>query len=172
MGEYDDPLQRFIDDHHARLVGVLRFRGCSADDAEELAQEAMMRLVDNWSKVEVLDSPWGWLVRVALNLSRSRWRRVQTALRRRHLIALEAAHYDEPAVEALSLLDALTDRQRIAVVLRHYAGLSVREAADAMGVAEGTVKSLCAAGLAAARRTSATQTAPYPNPNRTTEVPS
>lgn len=135
MGESDQELQHFIDEHYARLVGVLRFRGCSADDADELAQEAMIRLVDKWCKVRTLDSPWGWLVRVALNLSRSRWRRAQTALRRRHLVAVDATHYDEPAVEALSLLDALTERQRIAVVLRHYAGLSVRETADIMGVA-------------------------------------
>ncbi len=164
---HEADLQQFIDDHYGRLIGVLRFRGCAPHDAEELAQEAMIRLVDNWSAVRSMGSPWSWLVRIAVNLSHSRWRRVQTVLRRRHLIAPTEVHYDHHAVEALALLDALTDRQRLAVVLRYYAGLSVREAAGVMGVAEGTVKSLCSAGLAAARG-DLEQPSPEPDPSEIT----
>lgn len=151
MGLDDElDLQAFVDQHYGRLVGLLRFKGASTADAEDLAQETMVRLVENWGQVRFLEHPWGWLVRVALNLSRSRWRRLQTAIGRRHLLSIEGVHYDKAAIEALAILDSLTERQRTAVVLRHYAGLSVRQTAELMGVAEGTVKSLCSGGLRAA----------------------
>lgn len=150
----DEELRGFIDANHGRLIGLLRFRGHQAAEAEDLAQEAMVRLVERWDEVRTLADPWAWVVRVALNLATSRWRRLQTALRRRHLIASDDVHYDSTAVEALALLDGLSPRQRLAVVLRYYAGLSVRDTAELMGVAEGTVKSLCAKGLEAADRRS------------------
>ena len=49
-------------------------------------------------------------------------------------------------------LDELPDRQRSAIVLRHYAGMSVADAADVLGCAEGTVKSLTSQGLAGLRQ--------------------
>ena len=147
----DEPeLQAFVDDHYGRLVGLLRLRGTPTVDVEDVAQEAMVRLVENWPHVRTLDRPWRWLVHVALNVSRSRWRRWQTHLRRHHLLVGDGVHYDQAAIEALDLLQRLTERQRVAVVLRYYAGFSVQETAEAMGVAQGTVKSLCAKGLAAA----------------------
>lgn len=150
--EHEPELQAFIDRHYGRLVGLLRFRGAEPADAEDVAQDAMVRLVASWDRVAQLDEPWAWLVTVALNLSRSRWRRLQTVLRLGHLVGGDTVHHDAAAVEALALLAGLTERQRTAVALRHYAGLSVRETAEAMGVAEGTVKSLCSSGLQAAQR--------------------
>jgi len=150
--EHQPELQAFIDRHYGRLVGLLRFQGAEPADAEDLAQEAMMRLVAGWDRVGLLDQPWAWLVKVALNLSRSRWRRLQTTLRLGHLVGGDTVHHDQAAIDALTLLDGLTERQRTAVVLRHYAGFSVRETAEVMGVAEGTVKSLCSAGLQTAQR--------------------
>ncbi len=158
--EHQPELQAFIDRHYGRLVGLLRFRGAEPADAEDLAQEAMTRLVTHWDRVGLLDEPWAWLVTVALNLSRSRWRRLQTALRLGHLVGGDTVHHDATAVDALALLAGLTERQRTAVVLRHYAGFSVRETAEVMGVAEGTVKSLCSAGLQAAQRQARAQEIP------------
>ena len=40
------------------------------------------------------------------------------------------------------VIDTIPKRQRTALLLRHYARLSVRETAAAMGCSEGTVKSL------------------------------
>lgn len=162
--EHEPELQAFIDRHYGRLVGLLRFRGAEPADAEDLAQDAMVRLVTSWHRVCLLDAPWAWLVTVALNLSRSRWRRLQTALRLGHLVGGDGVHHDAAAVEALALLSGLTERQRTAVALRHYAGLSVRETAEAMGVAEGTVKSLCSSGLRAAQRQADADDGPAPAP--------
>jgi len=49
-------------------------------------------------------------------------------------------------------LAALTDEQREAITLRFFAGLSAREAAEAMGKQEGTVRGLQFRAIAALRR--------------------
>ena len=57
------------------------------------------------------------------------------------------------ALQRMSLLLAtLTTRQREAVLLRVFEGLSTRETARAMGVRQGTVKALLHGGLARLRR--------------------
>ena len=49
-------------------------------------------------------------------------------------------------------LAGLTDEQREAIALRFFAGLSAREAAEAMGKQEGTVRGLQFRAIAALRR--------------------
>ena len=49
-------------------------------------------------------------------------------------------------------LASLTDEQREAIELRFFAGLSAREAAEAMGKQEGTVRGLQFRAIAALRR--------------------
>ena len=71
--------------------------------------------------------------------------------RRSPLLDVREIHHDPATIEALDLLRVLSDRQRTVLVLRYFAGLSVRETAEAMGIAEGTVKSLASAGRSAAR---------------------
>ena len=65
-----------------------------------------------------------------------------------------------PVSDRLALdrcLAQLPTRQRIAVVLRHLEGLSVRETAHAMGASEGTVKGQTSDGLRALRIQLATE---------------
>ncbi len=59
-------------------------------------------------------------------------------------------------------LDLLTDEQRDAIALRFFAGLSAREAAEAMGKQEGTVRGLQFRAIAALRRPSAGTSQPAP----------
>ena len=151
MREDDCALQQLIDEHYGRLVGVLRLRGCTADEADDLAQETMVRLVEHWSSTSAVDNWWAWLVTVAVNLQTSQWRRLAMIARRSPLLDVREIHHDPATIEALDLLRVLSDRQRTVLVLRYFAGLSVRETAEAMGIAEGTVKSLASAGRSAAR---------------------
>lgn len=44
-------------------------------DGEDLVQDAMVRALVNWEKVQQLERPDGWCHRVLVNLCRSRWRR-------------------------------------------------------------------------------------------------
>lgn len=51
----------------------------------------------------------------------------------------------------MEALDGLPQRQRAAVVLRHYNDLSERQVADLLGCSVGNVKSLTSRGLATLR---------------------
>ncbi len=145
--ELDDELTAFCAEHHARLVGLLVLRVGDRHVAEELAQEALVRLIERWERVRELDARWPWLVKVAVNLSTSRWRR--RAAERRALARLgpveEAVDLDS-SLPVLDLVGRLPPRQSMAVVLRHYALLSVNETAEIMRCRPGTVKALSAQG--------------------------
>jgi RNA polymerase sigma factor (sigma-70 family) len=56
-------------------------------------------------------------------------------------------------VAVRSAVAALPPRQRAALVLRYYGGLSLAETAETLGCAEGTVKSLTHKAIAALRTT-------------------
>lgn len=134
-------------DIYPRLVGALGLFCGDRDAAEDLAQEALARLWRRWFTNDRPDHPLAWCYRVGVNLARSaaRRRRIEArVLRRVHAATRQAAEPDlVPEVLAVraALLD-LPSRQRQVIVLRHYLGLSVREAAQAMECAPGTVTAL------------------------------
>lgn len=123
-------------------------------EAEDVAQEAMMRLwkiAREWRQGEAKVSTW--LYRVVTNLATDR-------LRKRRGIGLDEAPevedgqppveermMDEDRAEALqSALNQLPDRQRQAVILRHIEGLSNPEIAEVMEIGVEAVESLTARG--------------------------
>jgi RNA polymerase sigma factor (sigma-70 family) len=119
--------------------------------AEDVAAEALTRAYVHWRKIG--DQPWreGWVVRVATNLS------IDVA-RKGNRIADHAP--DERSVDdddvaiRLALVEALSRlprRQREAVALRHLAGLSEQQVADALRVSTGSVKTHLHRGLASLR---------------------
>ena len=136
-----------------RLVSVLALHAGSLPDAEEIAQEALVRAWQRWSTVSTMASPEGWVYRVALNLSTSRLRRRR--VERRADEAPAAVHpQDVSAVEGIMLRRALATlpvRQRTVLVLRFLADFSVVETAAIMSCAPGTVKALTSQGLAGLR---------------------
>ncbi|WP_076484857.1 RNA polymerase sigma factor [Rhodobacter aestuarii] len=123
-------------------------------EAEDLAQEAMLRLwkiAPEWRTGEAKVSTW--IYRVTTNLATDR-------LRRRRGVGLdEAPEVADGAASALEGLIAhdraaalemalaqLPARQRQAVVLRHLEGLSNPEIAEAMEIGVEAVESLTARG--------------------------
>lgn len=139
-----------------RLVGSLSLQTGDRAVAEELAQEALVRLWQQWPRVQALDSPEGWTYRVAMNLASSWWRRVQAERRAKRRLAREREPVAEPPPAAAAgwlrqALARLPPRQRQALVCRYYLDLSVGETAEVMGCAPGTVRALTAQGTAALR---------------------
>jgi RNA polymerase sigma-70 factor (ECF subfamily) len=111
-------------------------------EAQDLVQEAMCRAFARWRSVAVYEDPVLWVRRVAWNLAISRWRTARRLLRWQRDIA--APTEAVPAGVDLDLVRALaqlTPDHRQAVVLHYVGGFSVREVAEFVGVAEGTVKS-------------------------------
>ena len=112
------------------------------DAAAEVVHDSFAKVYERWDR---LDRPGAYLRTAVVNGCRDRRRRLrfrqQTAVPR-----VEAATLGHD--DLLGVLDALTNRQRDALVLRFYLGLSEAEIAEALGVRPGTVKSLVHRGLA------------------------
>jgi RNA polymerase sigma-70 factor (sigma-E family) len=119
-------------------------------EAEDLAQEALVRAYEHWSTVAALDKPQAWLQRVVVNLSLS-WRRRLDVRRRavpeRHA-PMEQMPVDHDLVEAVR---ALPPAMRAAIVLRYFADQSIEEVASALGRRPGTIRALTAQGVARLR---------------------
>jgi RNA polymerase sigma factor (sigma-70 family) len=137
-------LASFCEEQWPRLVGTRSFLVGDAGAAEDLAQEALARACQHWAKVRHMDLPGVWLNRVAVNLARSHGRRESTRTR----FARRAAQPDNESADPTNVMlvraavRGLPDRERLALVLRYFADLSVKDAAAVMGCAEGTVKYL------------------------------
>ena len=138
---------------HPRLVGMLALYTGDRHVAEELAQEALVRLCQHWPEVRD-GNPGAWLTTVAMNLGRSMFRRRaagRRAMARHGGDDLVVDRDDATVLAVRAAVAALPRRQREAVIHRHFLGHSVRESAAAMDCAEGTVKSLTHRAMAALR---------------------
>jgi len=132
---------------HARLFASLLVLCGDRDLAAEAVDEALARALQHWDRVCEMDSPEGWVYRVAVNVMRRVARRRAIEQRVRWRLASREV-MPAPAGEVWDLVRALPDRQRTAVVLRYLADLAESDIAAVMGVARGTVAST----LADARR--------------------
>lgn len=134
---------------HRIAVQLHAYLGDRAE-AQDLTQEAFCRLLERWDRVSGYDDPSAWVRRVAWNLATSRLRRVRTAVR--HLAGQREEYAPGPEPDRVALTRALATlpaTQRRAIVLHHLAQLSVREIAEQVGAAEGTVRSWLSRGRAA-----------------------
>lgn len=113
--------------------------------AQDVAQESLAKAYQRWADVQQLESPGGWLHRVAVNDALSRRRRMASehrALGRVHPVhgADEADRTDE-ALRVWAAVGALPREQATAIALRYFADLDVAEIARVTGRPAGTVKS-------------------------------
>jgi RNA polymerase sigma-70 factor (sigma-E family) len=138
----------FCTDEYPRLVGTLTLFCGDQGVAEELTQETLVRAYQHWKRVQRLDNPGAWANRVALNLATSHYRRKRAERRAHERLDRASSHEQivpEPesnAPELRAALARLSRKQRSALILRHYVGLSVAEVAHHMNCPEGTVKRL------------------------------
>jgi RNA polymerase sigma factor (sigma-70 family) len=108
--------------------------------AEDLVAEGFARAWASWPKVRRHPAPRAWVLRTALNLRVSWWRR------RRREIPLVGADWVSPPASAegidpsiLAALDRLSPRQREVIVLRVLLDLDTHSTATVLGIAPGTV---------------------------------
>lgn len=135
----------FSDFFRAESDSLLRFcwvLTLDADEARDLAQEVMERTWQNWDRFsEPSENPAGWIRTVAVNLSRTRWRRVRRFRSLMPRLAPDVAQRASASDPDLrSALDLLAPRQRQVVALRYWADLPLHECAAAMGITLGSVK--------------------------------
>ena len=147
--------EEFFDAERARLFGALAVMTGNRHEAEEIMQDAFLRLWERWDRVSAMDEPVGFLYRTAMNLYRKRLRRAGVAMRKAtnllsHDDALAAV---EARNEATRLLRTLTPREREALVLTAYLGYSTEEAGRLLGIKANTVRVLTARARASLKLT-------------------
>ncbi|MGY2873896.1 RNA polymerase sigma-70 factor, ECF subfamily [Marmoricola sp. URHA0025 HA25] len=147
----EDFVRELYDASYARLVGQLTAFTGSREEAEDVVQEAFARAVNHARTLLAADNPEAWLRTVAVNLARSRWRRVRRlAGLLPDLVADQLPLEDDAArLDLVAALRRLPAAQREAIALHHLAGLPVHEVATTLGVPSGTVKARLARGRAA-----------------------
>ena len=170
--DLDAAFPALVEDHQDRLFTIaLRLLGDSRD-AEEVAQDALVRafraIAGYPPERTVALHLRPWLAAITVNLARNKRRRHDD---RHPAVQLEPMLGDgfEPADEArhepqtqavgreaneamTATLGQLPPAIRVAIVLRHVDGLSVAETAEALGRPEGTIKAQVARGLERLRK--------------------
>jgi RNA polymerase sigma factor (sigma-70 family) len=146
--------QLFLDTHD-RLYRALYFITGSSADAEELMQDAFLKLWERWDRIEKIDDLVAYLFRSSLNGFRMRLRRTRMAARRIIPAAGTRDPFDEVNVreDVRRMLRGLPPRQRAAIVLTEIFGYSSEQAAWIMRIRPTTVRVLASQGRAALRET-------------------
>ena len=72
----------FFGSEHARLFGALCLVTGDRHEAEEIMQDAFLRLWERWDRVRGLDDPTAYLFRTAMNVFRNRYRRAALSVRK------------------------------------------------------------------------------------------
>ncbi len=134
----------FYGSRHQRLFTALCLVTGTRHEAEEIMQDAFLRLYERWDRVSSAEDLDGYLFRTAMNVFRNRYRRALVAARR--VFAPEPSGDDFAAVEArdevVRLLRGLQPRQRAAVVLTSILDYSSEEAGRLLKIRASTVRAL------------------------------
>ena len=141
----------FFEAERRRLFRALYLMTGSVQEAEEIAQDAFLKIWERWDRVGAMEDPTGYLYRAGMNLTRSRVRRL--------VRAAKTSLSSEPSVDPYGAADArdaivravagLSPRQRQALVLAELLDRSTDDAAKLMGVTSSTIRTL----LSEARKT-------------------
>jgi RNA polymerase sigma-70 factor (sigma-E family) len=139
----------FLDLYHesfAAMVKLVVLLTGSEHSANDLVHDSFIRVHAHWKHIE---HPKAYLRRTVVNACRSAARRAK-----RERVAAQPANTAAPfeADELFDVLRTLPHRQRAALILQFYEGLSQAEIAEVLGCREGTVASLVHRGLAQLRR--------------------
>ena len=138
----------FFEAEKQRLYRALCLITRNRFEAEEITQDAFVRVLERWDRVSVMEDPTGYLYVTAMNTFRKLHRR--TALAAKRSIGttppddeLERIEATDAAIRALA---TLSPRQRAAVVLVDLLGYRSEEAAKMLGLRAGTVRTHLARG--------------------------
>ena len=137
----DEWIQLALDRHLDMVYRLAHARTGSAQDAEDISQEVMLKLVKNADRIESEEHLKAWLIRVTVNQSnslfKSAWRRLSAPLEEGAMREREKPQTNDRLDAAL---DRLTPKLRTVVHLYYYEEMPVDEIAAVMGIRADTVK--------------------------------
>jgi RNA polymerase sigma factor (sigma-70 family) len=145
--------EEFASANYERLFGAVCLVTGDRFDAEEITQEALVRVLERWDRVREMEDPQAYLFRTALNVFRSRFRRARLALLRAFTPrpaadAFAAVEDKEVVVRGLRRVSA---NQRAALVATALLGYSSEEAARILGTTPSNVRARSTRARAALR---------------------
>jgi RNA polymerase sigma-70 factor (sigma-E family) len=153
-GARRERLRELYEAHYRDLVRLACLLLDRTEAAEEVVQDAFVKLYGALDRIEDRDATPAYLRSMVMNGARSKLRRRQVV--RRHPPTPEP--HGEPAdasvvlhedqQEVIDALRSLPVRQRECLVLRYYGGCSEAEIAETLGIARGTVKSSISRAMA------------------------
>ena len=135
--------EEFFELERDRVFAILAVATGDRSEAEEIAQDAFVAVLERWDRVRLMDSPGGYLQRTAINIFRKRYARGRFLTRL--TASLNGGKVQPPADSALELSEALRSlppRQRAALVLTELLGYTGEEAGRALGVKASTIAAL------------------------------
>lgn len=145
-------LERFLAERGGRLMRIALALTGNRQDAEDLLQTALERLLRSWRRVDL--DPESYLRRTLYNLAADGWRRGGSLRRKFALLHAGAAPVTASAEADVDVRDALVrmlrqlpPRQRAVIVLRYWEQCTEAETAELLGCSTGTVKSAASRGL-------------------------
>jgi RNA polymerase sigma-70 factor, ECF subfamily len=143
-GDFEDRLRDSGTLAFRVAYGVLRQRA----DAEDVAQEALVKAFRSFLQLRDRERFRAWLVRTTWRLALDRRRgdrrrvaREQSVLEAQEPSVEQVASARERAAHLWSAIDTLPDKLRLVVVLSGIEGHDTREVAALLGIPEGTVRS-------------------------------
>ena len=139
--------------HYGRVQQLCRLLLVNRYDAEEVAQEVFLKLVQEYQRPVQIRSWEAWLVRVAVNACRDRrrsvwwqwWRAPSNSIQQEDLPSPSRTPEEhlltrEEREHVWNALHALSARQREVFVLRRIEGWSTEEVAKTLGLTAGSIK--------------------------------
>ncbi|HZZ97903.1 MAG TPA: SigE family RNA polymerase sigma factor [Jatrophihabitantaceae bacterium] len=149
----DEAFTAFV---QAQGTGLLRFAYLLCQDrarAEDLVQDALVKMLRRWRAAGVADQPVAYARRVVVN-EHLGWRRLRASGEVPGTVEITAPD-DIDAIgdrdRVWRLMATLPARSRAVLVLRYYEQLSDREIALLLGCAEATVRSIAARAFSTLR---------------------
>lgn len=137
--ESDIAFASFFRDAFPRIVRTVQVIVRDRARAEDLAQDAFVQVIRNWSKVSAYDKPEAWVRRVAIRLAMRevRRQRLWSLIRRDVHTPPPLQPRDLDVFEAIGQLPGM---QRASIALFYLEDRPVAEIADALGCSEATAR--------------------------------
>ena len=139
-------ISKLFNEHARSLVRMVRLFVDDRNAAEDMVQEAFLRLLDALPRIRQPERAAAYLRSIVLNLARDHNRRGLVSLRHRLPAEESPASIEDKIVlreDQKQVIDALSNlprRQRDCLVLKYYTELSVNDIAETLGLSVNTVK--------------------------------
>ena len=153
VGDTAPDVMRLFAQEASSLTRLARFYLDDRTAAEDLVQEAFIRLSRSSGRIRRGGNAAAYLRSIVINLARDHNRRGLVSLRHRPSAlpdapsAEEDAHAKAERQEVIDALRSLPRRQRDCVTLRYYLDLSIPDIAETLGLSNNTVKTHLQRGL-------------------------